>query len=249
MPEFDLWLLVVVIPVIALAGWIHGALGLGFPMVATPIIAVFLDVKTAIFITLLPTAAVNVASVLTAKNVIATVIKYRVLMLASLFGAVTGSIVLTATSPDPYRLLLAFLIVVFLLMDHLDFRLKVKPGISMMVLFGCIAGFAGGTTNVMVAVLIIYFMSVSTERRETVPAMNLCFLAGKSSQIVVFLAVGAVSLQWLIYTLPLAALSFVSLKVGQRSGERIAAERYRRILKIVLLLLAAILIGQFFLQR
>lgn len=249
MPEFDLWILIIVVPVIAIAGWIHGALGLGFPLVATPIIAVFVDVKAAIFITLLPTAAVNVASAMTAENVSATVIKYQVLILASLFGAVSGSILLTATSPDPYRLLLAFLIVTFLLTDHFNLRLKINASVSMMLLFGCIAGFAGGTTNVMVAVLIIYFMSVNTERRETVPAMNLCFLVGKSSQIVVFLLIGVVSLKWLICTTPLAVLSFLTLKAGQRAGERIAAERYKRILKMILLVLAAVLIGQFIVKQ
>jgi len=117
----------------------------------------------------------------------------------------------------------------------------------MMLLFGCAAGFAGGTTNVMVAVLIIYFLSTNVERREMVPAMNLCFLVGKTSQIVVFLALGVVSFKWLFYTIPLALLSFVSLKVGQRYAERIAADRYRDILKIILLVLATILVVQFFL--
>ena len=53
MPEFDVWLIVVAIPVIMFAGWIHGALGLGFPLIATPLIAVFVDVKAAILITCL----------------------------------------------------------------------------------------------------------------------------------------------------------------------------------------------------
>jgi len=249
MPEFDVWLIVVAIPVIMFAGWIHGALGLGFPLIATPLIAVFVDVKAAILITLLPTAAVNVASVMTAQNVSAAVGKYRLLMFASFLGAVAGSMLLAKTDPSPYRLVLAFLIMVFLLTDHFDFRLKIQPVASMMLLFGCLAGFAGGTTNVMVAVLIIYFLSVNVERREMVPAMNLCFLVGKMSQIVVFLALGVVSLVWLVCTIPLAFLSFVSLKVGQRYGERIAAERYRDILKVILLLLAAILIAQFFLAN
>ena len=69
MPAIDYWLLAVAIPVIICAGWIHGALGLGFPLIATPLIAVFIDVKAAILITLLPTATVNVASVFTAQNV------------------------------------------------------------------------------------------------------------------------------------------------------------------------------------
>ncbi len=246
MPEFDFWLLIVAIPVVIIAGWIHGALGLGFPLIATPIIAIFIDVKAAILITLLPTASVNIASVMTAQSVIATVGKYRLLMFATFFGAVVGSVLLAHTDPSPYRLILAFLIVVFLMTDHFNFRLKIQPVVSMMLLFGCLAGFAGGTTNVMVAVLIIYFISVNVARSEMVPAMNLCFLVGKTTQISVFLLLGVVSLKWLIYTVPLALVSVASLKAGQYFGERIPANSYRDILKVILLLLAAILIAQFF---
>jgi len=246
MPEFDFWLLVVAIPVVIFAGWIHGALGLGFPLIATPLIAIFIDVKAAILITLLPTASVNIASVMTAQNVIATAGKYRLLMLATFMGGIVGSVLLAHTDPSPYRLMLAFLIVVFLLTDHFDFRLNIQPVVSMMLLFGCLAGFAGGTTNVMVAVLIIYFLSVNVARSEMVPAMNLCFLVGKSTQIFVFLILGVVSFKWLLYTIPLALISVASLTVGQHFGERIPADRYRGILKVALLLLAAILIVQFF---
>jgi len=246
MPEFDFWLLVVAIPVVIFAGWIHGALGLGFPLIATPLIAIFIDVKAAILITLLPTASVNIASVMTAQNVIATAGKYRLLLLATFMGGIVGSVLLAHTDPSPYRLMLAFLIVVFLLTDHFDFRLNIQPVVSMMLLFGCLAGFAGGTTNVMVAVLIIYFLSVNVARSEMVPAMNLCFLVGKSTQIFVFLILGVVSFKWLLYTIPLALISVASLTVGQHFGERIPADRYRGILKVALLLLAAILIVQFF---
>ena len=40
--------------IMLLAGLIHGTLGLGFPLVATPLLALFTDVRTAILITLLP---------------------------------------------------------------------------------------------------------------------------------------------------------------------------------------------------
>ena len=90
MPELDFWLLIFVVPAIAFAGWVHGALGLGFPLVATPLIAIFVDVKAAILITLLPTATVNVASVLVAKDVKAVIMKQQPLMICLLY-----------TSPSP----------------------------------------------------------------------------------------------------------------------------------------------------
>ena len=65
----DPWLLAALALVMVFAGLVHGTLGLGFPVVSTPIIAAMLDVRTAILLTLLPTVAVNVASIVGSAGV------------------------------------------------------------------------------------------------------------------------------------------------------------------------------------
>ena len=246
MADFNLWLLLLVVPVMALAGWIHGALGLGFPMVATPLIAVFVDVKIAILLTLLPTATVNVASVVSAKNVKTAFVKYQSLIFGTLVGGVIGSMILARTEPEPFRLLLAALIMLFLVTNHFNLRLPVAASTAVLLVFGFCAGIAGGTTNVMVAVLIIYFLSANVQRGEMVPAMNMCFLVGKLTQIVVFLIVGVINILWLVYTVPLAAVSLGALKIGQRHGAGVDVERYRQYLQLILLVLAIVLVFQYF---
>ncbi len=246
MPEIDLSILFYVIPVMLFSGWVHGALGLGFPMIATPIIAIFIDVKIAILITLLPTATVNIASVLTAKDVTAVASKYWLLMLTSFLGGVVGSVIIAYTDPSPFRLVLAALICLFLLISHFKWQVPMGSNTLAMIVFGFFAGLAGGTTNVMVAILIIYFLSINAQRSEMVPAMNFCFLMGKLSQIGVFLFTGVIGFQWLVYTAPLALVGYAALKVGQRYGGSVSVERYRVILRYVLLLLAVVLVVQYF---
>ena len=46
------------------AGLAHGTLGLGFPMLATPMLAIMIDIRSAILLTLLPTIFVNLISIL-----------------------------------------------------------------------------------------------------------------------------------------------------------------------------------------
>ena len=46
--------LIVVAAITLFAGAVHGTLGLGFPMTATPLRALLVDVRSAILITLLP---------------------------------------------------------------------------------------------------------------------------------------------------------------------------------------------------
>ena len=97
------WLIIAaIVPVVLFAGVVHGALGLGFPMVATPIIAIFLDVKLAILLTLLPTAVVNIASIYSNEPLAATLKKYFWLVFATLAGALIGAWVLTVSEPVSY---------------------------------------------------------------------------------------------------------------------------------------------------
>ena len=234
-----------VVPVMMLAGWVHGALGLGFPMIATPLIAIFVDVKIAILITLLPTVTVNVASVASADKVLPVINKYRVLLVATLAGGVVGAMVIAHADPSPFRLLLAALIVLFIFSARLNRKLPIGSGDATLGMFGLVAGFSGGTTNVMVAVLIIYFLANNTPRGEMIASMNFCFLIGKLSQIAVFTMAGLITIPSLLYTSPLALIALAALFFGQRVAQTIPVERYKRILYAVLLLLAVVLVVQF----
>jgi uncharacterized membrane protein YfcA len=114
-----------------------------------------------------------------------------------------------------------------------------------MAIFGLIAGVSAGTTNVMVAILIIYFVSLETPRSTLVPALNSCFLVGKMSQIVVLAIAGLVSVRLMLETAPLAVAAVIALLLGQRLQPRIQVNTYQAILRKLLLLLAIVLVYQF----
>ena len=240
--------LLLFVPVIVFAGLVHGALGLGFPMVATPVIALFVDVRVAIFITLLPTVMVNLASVGANKNVQFVVVRYLPMALAAMLGSAIGSAILAISNAEVFRLLLAMLILAFLWTQHQkklpDQWLRINQ-LALLIMVGLLAGFAGGTTNVMVAILLIYFLSAQVARAEMITAMNLCFLLGKLSQIAVFLFIGAMTLQMLLKTLPLALVALGSLLVGQSISQNIPQQRYQIWLRYFLVILACVLIIQF----
>ena len=50
--------------IIGFAAIIHGAIGIGFPLVATPLLAMVTDIKTAILLLVLPTVVINVANII-----------------------------------------------------------------------------------------------------------------------------------------------------------------------------------------
>lgn len=244
--QFDAPVLFAVIGVIVFSGLIHGMLGLGFPMVATPMLATMMDVRSAILVTLLPTMAVNIASIAGSQSGMETARRYLPLVGFALLGSVIGTSVLALTDPAPFRMLLAGLILLYLWDGLRVPRQWLEDNqLPAMALFGIGAGLAAGTTNVMVAVLIIYFLSLETPRSVLVPAMNACFLVGKTSQIVVLAIAGLVSLRLAFETTPLAVAAVVALLLGRRLHSRIEIKTYQSILRKLLLLLALILTYQF----
>ena len=247
--ELDWPLIVMVVSIMLFAGLVHGTLGLGFPMVATPMLAVSFDVRSAILITLLPTVAVNLMSIWNSRETLGKVRRFLPLTGFTLVGSVFGAYILATIDPDPFRLVLAGLILLYLWTTHsarISFRWINNHLLIAMALFGLLAGLSGGTTNVMVAILIIFFLSLDTPRNTLVPALNSCFLVGKVSQIVVLSATGLVSLSLMIETAPLAIAAVIALLVGQKLREKIALDVYRRILQGLLAVLAVVLILQFF---
>ncbi len=244
--QFDGLILLAIVCVILFAGLVHGTLGLGFPMVATPILATMMDVRSAILITLLPTMAVNIASIVNSRAALTSTRPFIPLIGFTLLGSIAGAIVLASTDPAPFRIVLASLILLYLWSSlRISRPWLEKNALLAMACFGMIAGLSGGTTNVMVAVLIIYFLSLDTDRATLVPTLNACFLVGKTSQILVLAIAGLVGIGLVVETVPLALVAVAALLLGQRLRTRIEVSTYQAILRKLLLLLAIILIYQF----
>jgi uncharacterized membrane protein YfcA len=238
-----------VLAIVLVSGLVHGALGLGFPLLATPALATMMDVRSAILVTLLPTMAVNLASIAGNRGGIARARSYGPMLVFVLLGSIMGTAALAAFDPSPFRLLLAALILLYLRGGLRVSRSRLQQHrLSFMALFGLLAGLAAGTTNVMVAVLLIYFLSLQTPRLVMVPTLNACFLAGKASQVIVLSLAGYVTGHLLLVTTPLALAAVGALLVGQRLHSRFRSETYHQLMRWLLLLLALILIGQYLLQ-
>ena len=233
---------------IALAGLVHGTLGLGFPVVATPLLALTLDLRTAIVLTLLPTAAVNIASILRGGGWREVLAHYWPFVLAAVAGATFGARALVVLDPAPFKALLALLIVAYLLMTRdqpLRFPWMNANGRFSMLGFGLAAGLSAGTTNVMVPIMIMYTLELGLARKTTVQLFNLCFLAGKVSQFAVISSAGLLTADALGTSAVLALVALACLYVGMRIGERIERATYARWVRRLLLVLAIVLAVQF----
>lgn len=243
-PLICLYLLSVMI----FAGFVHGSLGIGFPMIATPLIAVFLDVRLAILMTLVPTMTVNVATIAGGSDQMRSIKDYSPLFIGTIAGSIIGAWMLAVMDPAPFRLALAFLIILYLITGIKSPALaQWLPHHNQAVMcgFGLAAGISGGITNVMVAILIVYFLSQSMTRSKMLPIFNICFLLAKIIQMAILSFAGWVTLDLIYQSVLPAAAALGGLWAGMRIGRHASKENYMKMLHALLVILAIILIAQF----
>ncbi|MDZ7750634.1 MAG: sulfite exporter TauE/SafE family protein [Gammaproteobacteria bacterium] len=248
LPDITLALYLALLGIVLFAGLVHGTLGLGFPMVATPLLALLTDVRSAILITLLPTVVVNVVSIARGGRWRDSVGRYWPLAVFVAVGSLAGASLLVTGDPDPFRLVLAGLVLLYLNVERfaaIDLGWMVRRRWVAMVVFGTVAGFMGGAANVMVPVLIIMFLQLQADTRATVQVFNMCFLTAKLVQIGVFGQAGLLTPGAMATTGPLALAALAALLGGMALRDRISAMTYRRWLRRLLAVMATVLILQY----
>ena len=242
--------LLIVLLIIGCASFVHGLLGIGFPLLSTPLMVLMVDVRTAMLLLLIPTMAINIASMIRGGRWGESIGRYWPLAVFVALGSIAGTRLLIITPQAPYKLLMATVLLFYLNVHRMGGRLpwiNQGPRVSMVV-FGLLAGLLAGTVNAAVPALIIYALELQLPATAMVQIFNLCFLAGKLSQAATFGAAGLFTSQVIRATLPLALFALGGLTAGMAIRSRIQTHTYRRWLRCVLFLIVILLTGQYVLS-
>jgi uncharacterized membrane protein YfcA len=230
------------------AGLLQGALGFGFPFVATPLIAMVSDMRTAIVFMLLPTLATILVALFTAGPLGVTLRRFWMMPLYMVVGAGAGTWLFVSAPDAPYTLLLALLTFIWLGFDRLgrtDWPLVRRHECWFAPVSGLTAGVFEGTANVSGPALIIFYLALGLTPALLVQALNICFLIGKSTQFAVLAMAGGVGAAEWLATLPFVAIGVAGSWCGVRIRHRIDAPTYRLWVKRGLFVIAVGLLAQY----
>jgi hypothetical protein len=232
--------------ILFIASLIHGSIGFGFPMVATPLLALITDIQTAIIYTLIPTLLVNIISIISEGNFIQAFKKFYFLALIAMLGSAIGTQILIYSNSEIFKLLLAVAILLYLVIDIIRFELTWiynHPKLSRIV-FGLSAGVLAGLTNAMAPILIIYTLESKFTKSEIIQASNICFLFGKIIQIILFSYASVFTLHEMQNSLMSLFFVSIALFIGIKIKSYLNANLYKKIIKSILLIIALMLILQ-----
>ena len=232
------------IPILMLAAFGHGALGFGFPLMSTPLLVLMMDRRAAILLTLIPTVAINLISILSEHHWREALRNFWPIPVFTVIGSFFGTQVLLSVDPDPFRLLLALVLIAYLLADRVqgaERERRVPPW--GMALLGLGLGLLAGVTNVFAPVIVVYALFTRMDPALMVATFNLSFLTSKTGQIAGFVARDAFTAETLELTLWALGPVMLSLWLGIRLRRRIDHETYRKVLKAALWVIAVVLVG------
>jgi uncharacterized protein len=233
--------------IIGLAALVHGTIGIGFPMIATPLLALISDVRTAILLLVIPTLILNLANILKGGRWNLSIAVYWPLAVYGMIGSLIGTRLLIVFSPEPFLPLMAIMLVIYLNAERVGSCfawIHRYPRIAFAV-FGLAAGILAGTVNVMLPALIIFALEIRMSKTVMIQVFNFCFLFGKLTQGAVFAQAGLMTTDVLVTSVPLALLALVLMYSGMRIRDRISTDVYRRWLRRLLAVLAVMLMIQF----
>jgi len=246
--SLPLGLLVWVVCAVVLAGFIQGAIGFGFPFVATPLIAMTSDMRTAVIMVVLPTLVLNFVNLASSGPLLPALRRFWMMPLYAIIGAFAGTWLFVTVPDVPYALLLALITLGYLNLDRFtggQWPVVLRHERAFGVLAGGTAGVFEGTVNVAGPPLIIYYLALGLVPSMLVQSLNICFVVGKLVQFSVLTARGGVTATEWLATLPLVLIGVTAFFAGLRIRNRIDAVTFRTWVKRALFVIALVLLGQY----
>ncbi len=161
-------------------------------------------------------------------------------------GSALGTILLVYTNSEYFKLLLAFIIFVYLLQSVVNIKATFvsKYQKSSTYGLGLFGGVLSGLTNIVAPLMIMYTLELKYSKKDTIQLSNLCFLFTKIGQLTVFLYFGTFTLQAFEISIFSVLVVFLGMFLGIKIKKGIDAKFYAKILKILLFIIASTLVIQ-----
>jgi uncharacterized membrane protein YfcA len=228
------------------AAFVKGATGLGFPLIATPVVALLLDIRTAVAILILPNLCMDSAQVIRDGFPYEVFRRFGRLIAPTVAGVFLGTLVLVRMPLWALNLCLGVMVLVFVISNVLKISFTVSPRAEKLLspFVGLLSGFLNGMTNAAGPSLAIYLYSLKLDKRTFVKSIATIFVVTKFSQLA---AISTWNLfNWATFSLSVQVLLFIfaGFYAGIKAQDRINQQTFNRGLLSLLFVIGLLLVGR-----
>ncbi len=227
-------------------GLAKGVTGFGLPLVAVPVLASFLGVERAVVIMVLPGFVSNVALMWEHRRKAGEARGVGPFLAAGVVGAVGGTWVLKALSPEVLALVLAGWVGLYLLtrLTHPDFRVGPKVARPLAPVIGFLAGCSQGATGASGQVVGTWFHALRFEPSAYVFSVCAVFATFSVVQMVSMASFGLLTGERVLESAIAVVPTMIGVPLGVRLGRVIARDTFDRVILVGLTVLELRLIWQ-----
>jgi uncharacterized membrane protein YfcA len=228
----------IIIGIAIVSAFVKAVTGAGFPMLVVPILVLFIDVADAIVVVAIPNVTMNGSIFWSLRHERRESPTLPRFLVATSFGAVVGSVLLSVLSETLLRLALVAIIVVFVANRLSDrrFTMTGDRGLRLAPVAGAVSGMVFGATAVSGPLVTPWFLSQNLRRDVYLMSISAAFTLAGVAQMIFFLVQGSFTRNLVLGGLGLVAVSSAMLPLGARMRHRIDIETFERLVILLLVI-------------
>lgn len=229
-----------------IAAFIKGATGLGFPLIATPAIALLLDIRTAVTVLILPNLFMDSAQVVRDGLPYEVFRRFSNVIVPTIIGVFLGTMVLVRMPLWILNFCLGVMVLAFVFSNLLKFHLTVSPRSEKILspVFGFVSGFLNGMTNAAGPTLAIYLYSLKLDKRTFVKSLATIFVITKLTQLVAISTWNLFNRETITLSVQVLLFTLAGFYAGIKAQDRINQVNFNRGLLALLCAIGVALVAR-----
>lgn len=227
-----------------LGGSVKGALGVGLPLVAVPLMSLWLTAPQAIALVVAPVLSSNLWQAVDGGRLMQSLKRFRGLIVAQVVATVLTVRMTLAMSPSQLNKLLAFALLLAVFVMAFQPTLRVKPeheqpvGIGV----GLFSGLLGGVSSLTGPIIITYLLSLKLDRETFVASISVIYLSAALPLYGSMWWFGRIAATDFVLSVAALVPMAAGLFLGKMLRRRLADALFRKLLLVFLTLLAVLLL-------
>lgn len=236
--------LLVVVAASALGAFVKGVTGMGYPLLAVPLLALVIGVEDAVVLVAAPNLAANAYLCWEARSFRLGARDLDRLIAFGAVGAVVGTVALVRLPEAPLLIALALAIVAFVVQFVRQPELRIDPATSRRwsPVAGGVAGLFQGAVGVSGPVVATWLHGYRLPKVSYVYAITLIFGVTGAVQLAVLVGQGAMTTDRAVASAVAAVPVAVMIPLGIRLRDRLGGAAFERAVLAVLVVAAASLV-------
>lgn len=227
-----------------IAAFVKGTTGLGFPLIATPTVALILDIRTAVTILIIPNIVMDIAQVFRGSFPAEILRRFVWLILLTIVGVFLGTRLLVVLPLWVLNLSLGIMVLTFVASNLLRLNFQIPPRLEGVLspVVGVIGGFLNGMTNAAGPALAIYLYGLKLPKREFIKSIATIFIVTKVTQLVAVSTWNLFTPSRILLSLEVTLFILAGFYAGLKTQDRVNQKTFNQGLLILLFVIGITLV-------